>query len=129
MDKYYTPEISDLYLGYECEVDKNIYADKNPDWEAIVASENNMGDEGLLAKCRTGKVRTPYLTREQIENEGWFAGHPTAFSKGNHVLMLYDNKKIEIRHMGSPSYTVDTSYLGSCPSINEFRKIMKLLGI
>jgi len=146
-NEYYTPDITDLHVGYECEVDKNIYAGKEFDWEKVVGAENNMGDEGLLAKCRTGKVRTPYLTKEQIEAEGW---ERLLDDEDANVLLFKSKKKI----LGvSPSddswYRIDYDtethnlylwrlynngydvlyYDGECKSINEFRKIISWVGI
>lgn len=140
MSKYYTPDISDLFVGYECEfledpsqekwtpfVFKNISSEPEHGWSITMSS-----------------VRTPYLTKEQIEKEGWeetennyvrvWGGYSfkkrnmsLRFSPTEGLLIINIDFSRETTHpMGYPD---DSMFKGKCPSINEFRKICKLLGI
>lgn len=128
MDKYYTPEISDLFIGYECEintkditgVDKWIAYTIGDEYHEVTMSRAKFG-------VRSGLTRTPYLTKEQIEAEGWkyewWEKGTRNWSKGDIVLTTFDGfDRIKINYPGT--YQL---FDGKCPSINEFRKICKLL--
>lgn len=150
-NKYYTPDTSDLRVGYEAEIshiDSDIWIPTK--WrhnEEVLSTITN-----LLNYNR--RIRTPFLTKEQIENEGWefnYLGKNDWF-KGNIPILPYNeidypfelwfklNKywlgfyksihKIVILEK-SDKYSEGESILfkGTIPSINEFRYICKLLNI
>jgi hypothetical protein len=141
-NKYFVPDIEDFRFGYEFE--KN-YSSSGGDWypTKIVAY---LDFEGLDFYIKEGLLRTPYLTKEQIEAEGWFdvdkdksyrtSGFIIKFSKGNYMLgfneetcfvsiMPIDPVKWEWINTTTFWY----AYQGECKSINEFRFICKLLKI
>lgn len=143
MDKYYTPDIEDLFVGYEFEFapsnDENVY-----NWKAGILQSPG-ANEYILDRLKKGRLRTPYLTTEQIEKEGWERTENKFLNergieqfKKRHMFLNYDpsDKGLLIinldfsrettRPMGYPD---DSSFKGRCPSINEFRKICKLMGI
>lgn len=84
-NKYYTPDISDLRVGYECEVnlvksgtitnqDKNgntITEYTEPDWKKIVIKDYTYLEVAIVILLPDNRLRVPYLTSEQIEHEGW----------------------------------------------------------
>jgi hypothetical protein len=151
--QYFTPEASDLYVGYECEkvvLDFSCFGDGCPkEWEPhTIGSDLNLGD------LREGKhsinvdprwYRTSYLTKEQIEKEGWERGIHQSFSRegfkkvkeNGHTFYcwltdknLYISQYIPSKSDDPWSMSMKSAlYDGTCPSINEFRKICKLLGI
>jgi glutaredoxin-related protein len=152
MKKYYTPSISDIRVGYECEVWVEYWNDeyKGNEWKSWTVSHQDIqyGDSkgvtviGLLyPHFSEPRIRTPYLTKEQIEAEGWevkethWSGSNFSFEKGNYGgVQLRDGRvAIIMLDVTLDDYTCNTSngqlYLGKCPSINEFRFINKLLGI
>lgn len=83
MEKYFTPEIEDIRVGYECEM-------KQPNFSYF---RNGITRDTLLKILEKeeykpyviqvfdfqmlkfsgldGVIRVPYLTKEQIEKEGW----------------------------------------------------------
>jgi len=159
--KYYTPEVSDIHLGYELEVEELEKADNNPDdadgkwWKKVII--DTTVDEDILEFCGnsiTGiknrdivyvrnTFRTPYLTKEQIEAEGWTH---TGGNLLSHSRQDYEKNGVEIEYWelnqnlvikrknlyrdGSGRYDGYIQYFkGKCPSINEFRTICKLLNI
>lgn len=152
MDKYYTPELEDLFIGYECEWFGELgrkLVKSNKEWQKFkIISSNNISPTVIK------NLRTPYLTKEQIESEGWifnylgkddwFKGsipilpyneiyYPFElwFKLDNYWLGFYKNiHKIVILEKGEdyPEGQI-IIFNGKCPSINEFRKIIKLLGI
>ena len=131
-DKYYTPTLEDLRVGYECETQVDPY----PNW---VHTKIDDGDDLNYIQDRTWAIRTPYLTKEQIEAEGWELINVLEHSEESHESSWYQFKKgkYEVRWWGQPDYIEfynsrskeDLIYEGKCPSINEFRTICKLLGV
>lgn len=147
-DKYFTPDIEDIRVGYECEV-KNSSDDKNFEWEHLkIVGVDDAKISGRLMDwsfydslnaVKDKSVRVPYLTKEQIIAEGWREIHDEEYIKS---IPVED---------GMPSKTwwfhnnVDTEYLstiefryngyhnvgfrGECKDINTFRWISKLLKI
>ena len=118
-NKYYTPEIEDLRIGYELEVLRS------KGWSKFTLVRTHLLD--ILTEDI--EIPTPYLTKEQIENEGWILrseGYSRNFyEKGEESLLVH--------HVGHWIIITDLSeeqiYKGDCKSINEFRTIMKLLNI
>ncbi len=128
--KYYYPDIEDIKVGYECEI-KMSY---NKEWIKIKADV--IYTKLLLESFYD--VRTPYLTKEQIENKGWTLLH--SFDKTDNWLSYIFNKddwdlslilngipRIELQLNDQDHHEFD--YYGECPSINEFNTICKLLKI
>ena len=124
-NKYFTPDIEDIRVGYEYESLQK-QEDGSEKWvpQKIVRRYDLEGDwEGWL---HYGIVRTPYLTKEQIEAEGWkhygnncFELNPRWFCSWYpeiNRLEVYDNEN-------------EKNFAGKCKDINTFRKICKLLEI
>lgn len=136
--KYYTPQPEDLFVGYECEkllLDFSCQGEGCPkEWEHHVIgydldlSDLREGRHTILVDPRW--YRTSYLTPEQILAEGWDEqGNKGPYHIEN-VTFLQEGKPRKILIVIS---RVDKNghamYSGLCPSINEFRKICKLLSI
>lgn len=128
--KYFQPDITDLKVGYECEVKWHTYGD-GINWRSYIVKA---GDSILT----TDNVRVPYLTKEQIEAEGWeitsrevkkppYKVDWINAQKGQYVLWinlaLHDSM-----HMGIAD-KIYTVFRGQCKDINTFRYICKLLNI
>lgn len=140
-NKYFTPDIEDFHVGYECEILKE-------KWEHFVFNVEEIIPVFARVNSKTivsDKIRVLYLTKEQIEAEGWEYVKNTntvchIFNKNNYMLgwfplinkiavlvrdpsKAFDEKGILIEYNNTERYT------GSCKDINTFRKIIKLLGI
>lgn len=137
MDKYYTPDISDLFVGYECEAYmRNAGTDDPFEWEKYKIPTPSLDLSSIFSMVYRNHIRTPYLTKEQIEKEGW--KYKWKLTKGDsyvkepfNLVCLNDYhiiieliKREEGRFLES-----FTKFAGECLSINEFRKICKLLEI
>lgn len=158
--EYYIPEIEDLFVGYECEklivlteeTDKNVYKSNWVSHTITSVDFSNIDTPSYEAMVfRLINVRTPYLTKEQIEKEGWEVTNEGVDSCGNEIFFKeYKNKLnifnvkyyLEFTHcngnFGIRLYmqkslfddsVISHLYCGNCPSINEFKKICKLLEI
>ena len=123
MEKYYTPNIEDLFIGYECE------SYNNGIWEKHTFKDIDY--EGILIYLDGIWLQTPYLTKEQIQSEGWKLHDEkhNEFRKGCYVLVYrFSNQQLQIADTDS-SYGWQVKFVGNCKSINELRKISKLLEI
>ena len=154
-DKYFTPEISDIRVGYECEkysgyashTDKfkvGTIVEKEDYWNNYIFDEYEAkdwdydGGSGFLNfiyEIEQKRIRTPYLTKEAIEAEGWKQvkwsnSEILTFTKDKywHCWYTLDGNVLSV-DKGTRPLLIHQYFRGSCPSINEFRYIMKLLGI
>jgi hypothetical protein len=136
-NKYFTPEISDFCIGYEYET---IYLKSVWTKESLRIMDAGWFFESYENDAVPTEFRVPYLTKEQIESEGWrhtggklISGAEQIFEKDNY-MMLYstDSKKI-VFLIRDPSlvkdYYQEPTFRGECKDINTFRKLIKLLGI
>ena len=152
-NKYYTPDVSDIHLGYELEVEELEKADNNPDdadgkwWKKVII--DSTVDEDIYEFCGnsiTGiknrdivyvrnTFRTPYLTKEQIEAEGWVEMSPPIISisrEFRNIPFIKDGYRLDYNiNSNQLAITISREFLfyGECKSINELRIICKLLNI
>jgi hypothetical protein len=149
-NKYFTPDLSEMHVGCEFEMD-----DTWGGWMKLVLTEELL--KHPMVSLGSGNERTPwyhkfrvsYLTKEQIEAEGWEYVKNTAtvdidichiFNKNNYMLgwfpfinriallvrdpsRVFDDRGILIEYHNTEKYT------GECKDINTFRTICKLLKI
>lgn len=158
-EKFFTPNIEDIHVGYECEYQGNYgYESFNNGEETWIPIKIKLKDEegaytsqleDILIGMDDGyqPVRVPYLTKEQIEAEGWtsfiteFKGDIVpenmtyTFFREDRNYMLgwnFNTNKITLI-IKDPSlvenYYTEPTFRGECKDINTFRKIIKLLGI
>lgn len=147
--KYFTPDIADIRVWYECEWKRY----SSDDWNKTTITEDDYVMYGQDPKCeiseiassfKKGNVRTPYLTREQIESEGWVKSHPRLlkiiidrtgrvyyykpFDEEVSTFWVFEQRggNVKISILGKET---GYGFYGSCPSINELRLIQKLLNI
>lgn len=134
-NKYYIPNIEDLFIGYECEL-------KLLNWSKYIFNNVNsfkifdIDIKDILNKT-TGLItppiiRTKYLDKKDIEECEWkffpkLSADHLRFVKDDYVLFLED-EILTILKLGVP-YGTSTIFNGECKSINELKKIMKWLHI
>ena len=139
-NKYFTPDIEDICVGYEYEQLINQVWTKEVFAKGSYLPENidllNWIHSCVLSK----KIRVPYLTKEQIETEGWkenvLNDNEKAlllFLKNGYELRMYKNYicRFSILIVGAgiiPNWD-KVLFEGKCKDINTFRKICKLLEI
>ena len=172
--KYFTPEIEDIFVGYEFEFLESGYSypvelladnqvkllsapTKTEIWKKDIydvlsfsypdEEESEEVGNNLKYYIDNKQIRVPYLTTEQIEDEGW--EHIASYRDGGTRIFSYNNKKYtyEITFRGrthlTPSDKIviteiretvdrpvrDNIFNGECKDINTLRKLIKLLGI
>ena len=131
-NKYFTPDIEDLCVGYECEYNfakayTNEFNFVKIGYKDNEGYTNELSDMIHLIDDGAAAIRVPYLTKEQIEAEGWKFDYNLAdfdyYIKNNYELEFCYKQRININQGKT------TLYHGECKDINTFRKICKLLGI
>jgi hypothetical protein len=137
--KYYTPSIEDIRVGYECERLSYGESKSIKSWYPYIIKEfSTFGEKPIDFSI----IRTPYLTKEQIEADGWklkdnvIGFNVPVFEKNNHWIMWYEKEKfLKIMPIDpSKEKFIDKMdiwmlYQGECKCINTFRTICKLLNI
>ena len=130
-NKYFTPDIEDFCIGYECEIrtPTRWKSGKFPEILELNSELDEFGKDSLM-KAAHAILRVPYLTKEQIEAEGW-TKEKSYFIKNN-IYLFFEDKSLEIDSGNPFSWeAIDSEILfkGKCKDINTFRKICKLLEI
>lgn len=137
-NKYFTPDIEEMFVGCEFEMD-----DTWGGWKKLILTEDLLKNPliGLGSGNERApwywKIRVPYLTKEQIEAEGWkFIKHHAEiegyeFEKDEYSLYVeFDFRGEVYLKIYSGGYYDEVNYFsGKCKDINTFRKICKLLEI
>lgn len=154
MNKYYTPEISDLFIGYECELLKVGCAATNSSecvesWSKyhIIDSFDFNHVWDIFNEGRETNIRTKCLDREDIESLGWeYSINYEAVEDSTYpdemgflkemednktqYLLYYNPKALLLRIEKVYDCGVEGwIYKGNCLSKNELKTIMKLLNI
>lgn len=139
--EYFTPAPEDFRIGYDCEIwwNQNFYPENG--WVRVKILEGDTKDFDLAdftERIPKNEIRVPYLTKEQIEAEGWeITGRelkPAPYKvdwinakKGEHTLWI--NLALHDKmHLGI-SDKIYNVFRGQCKDINTFRYICKLLNI
>jgi len=142
--KYYTPDISELHVGYECEIGTSWGFCKGK-FPEVLTYDTLTGfaiqkATGLMDVFKAGSLRTKYLDQSDIESCGWIkdwdenSNYSDCYklltksdingqSDDEWVLWQYD-KIVSISNELS-----NRCFDGECKSINELRKIMEWLNI
>lgn len=143
MNKYYTPSVEDLYIGYECE--KYEPANTGTDylghyyesWDPFIIRD---AWKIVDATRKDAVIRTKYLSREDIESLGWALvreelktySHWCNFESKDWELSVQLDEKyfprlLNLNARGHSSHKGNVKI--ACKSINELRKIMQFLAI
>lgn len=127
--KYFVPDISDIRVGYECER-RSTGLERDKQWSYCKIDFYDM--QNIVIEGRPDWYRVPYLTKEQIEAEGWKRDE-LGFHKGDVAITLYENlgprNCRQVIRIWQQTKNGQQLFLGNCPSINELRIITKLLNI
>ena len=119
--KYFQPDITDIRVGYECEIQ-----DYKERWECTKAKDDMWGD--FAALIDSNKIRVPYLTKEQIEAEGWVETDSRSVFKKDKWNLGYA-QPLDSSPLIWIKNSEDYVYQGECKDINTFRYICKLINI
>lgn len=139
MDKYYTPEISEFFVGFEFEI---LYKE----WEKSNYSTTHINLYLINSNIDLNKIRVKYLSKEDIESLGFnitkdneeielsleskkYIGGPSA-GDDYKIVILYglDNKEMWIYKQCNNGYEYDL-FKGLIKNKSELIKLLKQLGI
>ena len=133
-DVYYTPSIEDVRIGYEC-----LWFGAEENGQKIVVKD--VQDlQFVISEIPSKTIDTLYLTKEQIEAEGfWHYYNDFSFGifykpkeKDEKYRVDYDYKQhtltISVISSNEIIHYFDL-FIGECKSINEFRTLLKWLEI
>lgn len=145
-DKYYTPELSEFHVGFECEIRGN----KNDEFAKAVVSlysiytmdasrplttlmaypidkTNNMIGIHVFESELDGFVRVKYLDNEDIESCGWIKDKNGRYTKGYSEIIFVGDlnhpNKYRINFCGN------CYFCGYIKNKSELIRVMKMLGI
>lgn len=142
--KYFTPSIEDIHVGYEYEWNKGC---GKCEWKSSVILAGELGYNKLTwtTHCRIFSlkemlnyeyIRVPYLTKEQIEKEGWKLESDSMLDINNNPVWPYSSPNLGMLYVPSTKFLglYDKKrkiyvYQAECKDINTFRKICKLVGV
>jgi hypothetical protein len=157
-NKYYTPDISELYVGYECEIGTSWGFSKGK-FPEVLTYDTLTGfaiqkATDLIDVFRAGSLRTKYLDQSDIESLGWencrkltdwfgkndkpnqvgfdMQNMMLGYDYDSHILAITvkDPTKSEDGKTEVYDYPKNVKWFrGECKSINELRKIMEWLNI
>lgn len=148
--KYYTPELSEFHVGFECEIRGN----KNDEFAKAIVSlysiytmdasrplttlmaypvdkTNNMIGIHVFESELDGFVRVKCLDEEDIIDCGWaeienYGGNIKKFNIGRYYFWVEDEQMIISQ--GSPYYPCAV-FIGDIKNKSELKQLMKMLGI
>jgi hypothetical protein len=141
MEKYYTPEIEEFYVGFEYEIE---YYDHGHGGGWIKMDTSNPHDiyqrkKELESNSKVVAVRVKYLDREDIESLD-FAREPVkyhhSFIRGDYKLCyLSDDNPTELtilkrkksNYLGESKYKL--IFVGTIKNKSELKRILKQIGI
>jgi hypothetical protein len=132
-NKYFTPDIEDFCIGYEYET---IYLKSVWTKENLSIMDAGWFFESYHNDAIPTEFRVPYLTKEQIEAEGWIKAKAPIVTI-NHdfyeIPYIKDNFRVDYNFRNNLINIIENNgknlFYGKCKDINTFRKIIKLLGI
>lgn len=145
-NKYYTPELSEFHVGFECEM-KNSSDPIHFDWEKCIFKNdfsNELNEdycfEYLYNDLKDGNIRVKHLDREDIESLGWefIKKHPGTEShdfelKSNNEMYLsvdFDFRgKIHLRIYDGECDSEFNYFSGTIKNKSELRKLIQQLNI
>lgn len=148
-NKYFTPDIEDIRVGYECEIwwNENMLPENH--WCSIIVGDNQTEDFDLIdftSRIRKNELRVPYLTKEQIQAEGW--KYYSTLAEGDEIeapsltAYVYQKEGFTCRfsildrkvaffakQINGDEWWKRMIFTGDIKDINTFRQIIKLLEI
>lgn len=157
-NKYFTPDIRDIRIDYECEC---LWCCREPrEWVPLkITMEDTetwleLSIQDTIRRLKLNEIRVPYLTKEQIESQGFtfknksidywfqinedkrFLTNLQSFHgyKAYNIFLNYGfhDKRIKIKADFSGGGDWDNSevlFEGECKCINEFKQILKQIHI
>ena len=136
--KYYTPEIEEFHVGFECE----FLGEGRTDWISVVIDWANMNFISFYENAVKGKYRVKYLDREDIEGLGWrnVTEDDLGVYAHKEIIWRSDKSKAGLIYVPKTNWLCVTKtdllnksggtvFAGVVKNKSELKKLMKMLGI
>ena len=130
-EKYYTPHISEFYVGFRYEK-----INSNGEWEKFDDFSNSYDYEdnphyAVQKDIEHGRIRVKFLDREDIESEEWenHQDYNHWYKLKTVILAVYDIKDVRIFKDSPGELTSEYFFQGTIKSRSELRKVMEMIGI
>lgn len=135
--KYYTPELSEFHVGFECEIQEQ----PNGIWKQGKLTEQDMCMFlTTIIALSEGRIRVKYLDNEDVESCGWrkknaFGVYEIVASidgLGKTTYCLQDSNNMRFLQNNVWRITNEwheTIFFGSIKNKSELKQLMKMLGI
>lgn len=136
-NKYFTPDITDLRVGYVCEFASGIGMENQHLWKPLIITQSMFPT--ILRDYKL--IRVPYITKQDIIDRGWVISEKSkgittvpenyefcVFLKDDYVLSYVKEKSwMEVMKKNNE----DSWYIfqGEIKDVNAFDYIVKLLNI
>lgn len=136
MDRYYTPEIEEFHVGFECEINHKVRdgsGDRTWEKEIVKFSQPYMDFLKYLFDKEPENIRVKHLDREDIESLGFelrTTSYGVYYMLGVLCRLENDYKKdwIISRHEGERN-PMSILFNGSIKNKSEFKKLLVQLDI
>lgn len=144
-EEYYTPKLEELHYNYQCEIN---FPNEDDEWLSTKLDNSDIYHiiEDVNNNLNLRKIRTEFLSKEDIKNEGWEMDTHRAFFEilkdipdleiankvvGDRIYNLIYHKPnswltIKMQDLSGSikeDKPIHTIYYGKCLSINELRKL------
>ncbi len=131
---FYTPELSEFHEGFEYEIFEDFDSLPEKSWHKQVYSAYQRNPENIgYVGGSMDEYRVPYLTKTDIEAEGWKDYNCGWRKVVNHEFLEYE---YFITSAPEHIYTIQlmranlkTLFDGTIKNKSEFKKLLKQLGI
>ena len=137
-NKYYTPDISEFYVGFEYEECGWLYNPSRPDnifKQKIFNVEDYIEVDGeyfLSSYLKEKAIRVKYLDKEDIESLGWketVHNKVKCFELGFYKLFWFNQPFISIECILNCTSNTTQIFRGTIKNKSELKKLLKQLGI
>jgi len=130
MNKYYTPDISEFYVGFEYEsLQDERLPDEDSSWAKITIETPRELREFLdyYIHDSIAQLKVKYLDQKEIESLGFKQGKlPYQFFFNTYMLVDLGNNKYSI---SQPYLYDDTEFRGIIKNKSELRKLLEQLNV
>lgn len=135
-DKYYTPEMEEFHVGFECESTYCLIRDSGSkeEWVKYIFNEENISYllDAYVQDAYSTEFRVKYLDKKDIESCGWKDDENGFFRKENFQLLTTDYSHFTIYRIyyKQGGHRDDRIIFdGILKNISELKIILKQIGI
>ena len=125
-NKYYSPKIEELHIGFECEIDQS-EINKNFKWcEYVIGTDyETITIARAVSEVNKNGIRVKYLDRQDIESFGFklFENMPSRFH--------YNKYELDVDYLNVIRIEYDCNYIfkGKIKNKSELKKLLIQLEI